>query len=152
VDHEIKDDVDVEGARGEDAEAVSLKEHGFVEGCQGGRDGRVEALQVPDGDDAIVLASERGEMVGLRERGCEGLLNEKVDAGCEELLGDIGVMDGGETLAAPMGCVADWESSSATVAKAGMLYADARVVRRSGSSSTRAVSWMSSGYAASSSR
>ena len=28
VDHEVEDDVDVQGARGEDAEAVGLEEHG----------------------------------------------------------------------------------------------------------------------------
>ena len=37
VDHEVEDDVDVERARGEDAEAVGLEEHGLVEARRGRR-------------------------------------------------------------------------------------------------------------------
>ncbi len=44
VNHEVEDDVDVEGARGEDAEAVSLKEHGVVERGESRGDGGIEAL------------------------------------------------------------------------------------------------------------
>ncbi len=44
MDHKVEDDVDVEGARGEDAEPVRLKEHGVGEGGEGGGDGGVEAL------------------------------------------------------------------------------------------------------------
>ena len=58
VDHEVEDDVDVERARGEKAEPVGLEEHGLVEGGEGGGDGRVEALEVADGEDAVVVLGE----------------------------------------------------------------------------------------------
>ena len=53
VDHEVEDDVDVERAGGEDAEAVGLEEHGVVEALGDGGDGGVETLEVADGDDAV---------------------------------------------------------------------------------------------------
>ncbi len=57
VDHEVEDDVDVERARGEDAEAMGLEEHGLEEVLAGGGDGGVEALEVAGLDDAVVLAA-----------------------------------------------------------------------------------------------
>ena len=53
VDHEVEDYVDVEGAWGEDAEAVGLEEHGVVEAVDDGGDRGVEALEVADGYDAV---------------------------------------------------------------------------------------------------
>ncbi len=96
VDHEVEDDVDVEGAGSEDAEPVGLEEHGLVERCEGGGDGGVEALEVADGDDAAVGLREGEDVVGLGEGGGEGLFDEDVEAGEEELIGDGGVMDGGD--------------------------------------------------------
>ena len=54
VDHEVEDDVDVERARGEDAETVGLEEHGAVEQRLDRGDGGVETLEVADLDDALV--------------------------------------------------------------------------------------------------
>ncbi len=96
VDHEVEDDVDVERARGEDAEAVGLEEHGVVERGQGGGDGGVEALEMADLHDAVVLLREGKNVVGLVEGGGEGFFDEGVDAGAEELGCDGGVVDGGD--------------------------------------------------------
>lgn len=101
VDHEVEDDVDVKGARGEDAEAVGLEEHGVIESSEGRGDGGVEALQVPDGEDAVARLGEMDEVVGFGEGGGEGLLDEDVYstvlwAGEEEIFGDGGVVDGGD--------------------------------------------------------
>ena len=54
VHHEIEDDVDVERARGEDAEPVGLEEHGHVDIGVDGEDGGVEALEMTDLKDALV--------------------------------------------------------------------------------------------------
>jgi len=96
VDHEIEDDVDVEGTRGEDAEPVRLEEHGVVEGSEGRGDGRIEALEVADGDDAALRLGESQDMVCLGEGGGEGLFDEDVDACGEKLLGNRSVMAGGD--------------------------------------------------------
>ncbi len=96
VDHEVEDDVDVEGARGEDAEAVGLEEHGLVECGEGGGDGGVEAFEVADGDDAGVVLRESDDVIGFGESGGEGFFDEDVDVGGEELLRDVGVVDGGD--------------------------------------------------------
>ena len=68
MDHEVEDDVDVEGARGEDAEAVGFKEHGPVRCWRGGGDGRVEALKVAGLNDAAGACGE-GDECGRRRRG-----------------------------------------------------------------------------------
>lgn len=65
VDHEVQDDVHVERACGEDAEAVSLEEHGVVEALDGGCDRGVEALKVTDRDDAGVFVRAGEDAVGF---------------------------------------------------------------------------------------
>jgi hypothetical protein len=96
VDHEVEDDVDVERARGEDAEAVGLEEHGPVEGGEGGGDGGVEALEMSNRKYAVALSREGDEVVGFGEGGGEGFFDEDVDVGEEELFRDGGVVDGGD--------------------------------------------------------
>jgi len=48
VDHEVEDDVDVERARGEDAEAMTLEEHRAIEMWEKCGDGGVEAFEMAD--------------------------------------------------------------------------------------------------------
>ena len=96
MDHEIENDVDVEGTRGEDAESMRLKEHGVGEGGEGGGDRGIEALEMADGDDAALCLGEREDVVCLGEGCGEGLFDEDVEAGEEKLLGDRCVMAGGD--------------------------------------------------------
>ncbi len=96
VDHEVEDDVYVERARGEDAEPVAFKKHGAGEEGKHGGDGRIEALEVTDLKDAMVLL--RRERAGRRlvERGGEGLFDEDVEAGLKQFGDDRGVLRGWE--------------------------------------------------------
>ena len=96
VDHEVQDDVDVEGAWGKDAEAVRLEEHGVVELGDGCSDGGVEAFEMADGDDALMGVGEIEDAVGFGEGSGEGLFDEEVEVGEQELLGDRGMVDGGD--------------------------------------------------------
>lgn len=96
VNHEIEDDVDVERTRGEDAKAVALKEHGLEEMPTSGSDGGVEALEMSGLDDAIVLAAEFEDAVGIGEALGYWLLDEEVDTCGEEWGSRVGVMGGGD--------------------------------------------------------
>lgn len=96
VDHEVEDDVDVERARGKEAEAVGLKEHGPVEAIDGGSDGGVEAFEVADLHDPVVLLCKGKDRLSLCECGGEGLFDEDVEARDEELRRDRCVMNGGD--------------------------------------------------------
>ena len=95
VDHEVEHDIDVERARGKDAEAVRLEEHRFVESGERCGDGGVEALEVADLDDALVLRGEREDVIGLGECCGEGLFDEDIDAGEQQGLRSDGVLSGG---------------------------------------------------------
>ena len=75
---------------------MGFEEHGLVESVDGGGDGGVEALEVTDGDDAVKRAREVEDVIGFGEVGGEGLFDEEVEAGEKELLGDGGVVDGGD--------------------------------------------------------
>lgn len=84
VDHEIEDDVDVQSARAEDGETVSLEEHGVMGAGGQGCDGGIEALEVAYLDEALVLVAELNELVSLGQGRGDGLFNQDVDAGSEE--------------------------------------------------------------------
>ena len=94
VDEEVEDDVHVERARHEHAEAVRLDELHVRHERPNGGDRRVEALDVSDLQDAALLARDRDEAVRLGERRRDGLLDHDVGAAREQLLGDRGVRDG----------------------------------------------------------
>ena len=91
VDHEIEDDIDIQGARTEDAEPMHLKKHGAVEQGLDRGDGGVEALQVTDLQDASLGGGQSNEGVGLLEGGGDGLFDEDVDAGTQQLGGNAEV-------------------------------------------------------------
>ena len=95
VDHEVEDHVDVKRARGEDAEAVHLKEHGLADVGQHGGDGRVEAFEMADLQDAAIGVGDLDESVSVFERRCDGLLDEHVDTGGEQFATDAGMVHGG---------------------------------------------------------
>jgi hypothetical protein len=67
VNHEVEDDVYVERARREDGEAMTLKKHGAGDVRQDGGDGRVEALEVADLEDAMARGGE-SEVKGFSTR------------------------------------------------------------------------------------
>ena len=75
---------------------MGLEEHGLVESLDGCGDGGVEALEVTDGDDATAGTGDVENVIGFSESGGEGLLDEDVEVGEKELLGDGGVVDGGD--------------------------------------------------------
>ena len=83
MDHEVEDDIDIEGTGGEDAEAVRLKKHGAVEQRANGLDGGIETFEMADLQDALVMGREMDEVVGFFEGGSEGLFDEDIDTGSE---------------------------------------------------------------------
>jgi len=89
VDHEIKNDVDIKGARGEDAEAVRLEEHGAIQPGVNCGNGGVKALEVANGEYAVVLLGESEQISGLEGVRGDGLLDEKIDAGSEKGRGSL---------------------------------------------------------------
>ena len=96
VNHEVEDDVDIERARREDAEPVSLVEHGAGEARKRGGDGRVEALEVSGGEDTAAAGGEDDEGVGFGKGGGEGFFDKDVKVCLEELCGDLRVRDRGD--------------------------------------------------------
>ena len=91
VDHEVEHDVDIERTRGEDAEAVGLKEHGPVEVRAGGEDGGVKALKVTGLHESAVPGGKREDSVSLLEGGGERFFDEAVDASGKQGCGGGGV-------------------------------------------------------------
>lgn len=65
MDHEVQDDIDIQGTGGEDAETMGLKEQRAVEQREYGADCRVEALQMADLEDAAPVAGQLDEGIGL---------------------------------------------------------------------------------------
>ena len=95
MDHEVKDDVDVERAGREDAEAVRLEEHGLIEVGQEGLYGWIEALEVADLEDALRGRGQGDEFIGFFDSAGDGLLDQYVQTGIERGSGYCGVGAGG---------------------------------------------------------
>ena len=89
MDHEVEYDVDIEGARGKDAEPMHLKKHGAVDKRLDGGDGGVKAFQVTDLQDAVTFRSEGNQFVGLFQGGGDGFFDQNVDSGFENGGGDL---------------------------------------------------------------
>ncbi len=93
VDHQVQDHVDVQRAGRERAQALDLDELGLGDHGLDRLDGRIEALQVPDLEDQPVLGLGLGhELLGLRHRLGDGLLDQDVLAAPQQVQGD-GEMD-----------------------------------------------------------
>ncbi len=84
VDHEIEDDIDVETAGSEDAEAMDLKKEREREGLFEGENGGVEALKVADLEDAIVVSGGVEQLAGGVKIGSDGFFDEDIEAGGEQ--------------------------------------------------------------------
>ncbi len=95
MNHEVEDDIDVEGTGRKDAEAVGLKEHGVIQRGEGCGDGGVEAFEVADRDDAFELLRKSKELGSFAEGGGEGLLDEHIDASAQKGVCNGGMVEGG---------------------------------------------------------
>jgi len=102
VDHEVEDHVDVQRARGEDGQAMRLKEHGTAQFWLDGEHSGVEALQVTRLQDAPGSFGTRNQVVSFGERCGEGLFDQQIDPGIEQRSGNGVVMNGGN---GDRGCV-----------------------------------------------
>jgi hypothetical protein len=72
---------------------VRLKEHRPAQARFNGGDGRVEAFQVPDLHNAVVLFRQCDDLVGFGQRCGQRLFNEQIESACEQLRGDRVVID-----------------------------------------------------------
>ena len=84
VHHEVENDIDIEGARGENAEPVRLKEHGHVDVWLHGEHCGVEALQMANLKDALMTRGQIDECVGLGQRRGDRLFYQNIDAGLNQ--------------------------------------------------------------------
>jgi hypothetical protein len=84
VNHEIEDHINVERARGEDAETMGLKEHGAMEEGQSGEHGWIEAFEVADLQNAVALSGQPDKRRSFAERGGDGLFEENIDIRIEQ--------------------------------------------------------------------
>src|SRR5580700_6159964 len=84
VNHKVENDVDVERAGAEDAEAVRLKEHGVIEKRPSGGHSGIKAFEMAGLEDAAVACCDVDELGGFGDAGGDGLFNEDVDARFEE--------------------------------------------------------------------
>ncbi|HXI42556.1 MAG TPA: hypothetical protein VNH83_21415, partial [Bryobacteraceae bacterium] len=96
MNHQVEDDVDIEAARAEDAEAVDFEKQGLAGDFFERDDGGVETLEVADLEDAGVRIGGVDEAVGGGEFGGDGFFDQDVDAGFEECAAYIGVDGGGD--------------------------------------------------------
>jgi hypothetical protein len=95
VDHQVEHYIYVEGAGREDAEPVGLKEHGAAQTGLDREYGRIEALEMAGLENSAAALGARNQVVGLGECGGQGLFDEQVDAGIEQLGSDRVVVHGG---------------------------------------------------------
>jgi hypothetical protein len=95
VDHEVENDVDIEGAGSENAEAVRFKKHGASEALGNGQHSRIEALKVTRLDEAAGSFRTGDEIVCLGDICGQRFFNQHVDARVEQLRSDRVMMDRG---------------------------------------------------------
>ena len=95
VHHEVQNDVDIEGARGENAEPMRLEEHRHVDVRLHGEHGGVEALQMANLKGALIPHGQGDECVGLGQRGGNRLFYQNIDAGLKKCTSDRRVGAGG---------------------------------------------------------
>ncbi len=91
MDHEVEDHVDVGAALGERRQAMALDEARLGDDLGGGADRRIEALEVPDLQDAPARVGELDQRPSLGDRRGERLLDQHVDSRPQELGGHDGV-------------------------------------------------------------
>ncbi len=91
VDHHVVDDVDIEAARRENAEPMDFEKHGPRNDALGGRDRRIESLDVADLQNPRRALCRSDQLVGFLDRRCHRLFDEHVDPGIEQAAADARV-------------------------------------------------------------
>src|SRR5438067_8149788 len=89
VDHQVEEDVDVERASDEDAEALGLDVADVAQQRRHRGDGGVVALDVADLDDAAVFLGEVDEALGVVDGVGDRLLDHDVAAGLDQRGADL---------------------------------------------------------------
>ena len=84
VDHQVEDDVDIGAALAERRQAVALDEARPGDDAGQGADRRVEALEVPDLQDAPARVRRIDQRLPLRDRDGHRLFDQDVDALVEQ--------------------------------------------------------------------
>lgn len=74
---------------------MDLKKHGLGNKRQGGTNGRIKALEMPNLGNTAVLVGDRNQFVGFGQRGGQRLFNEHVNAGFHQSSGDAEMVGSG---------------------------------------------------------
>ena len=95
MNHEIKNDVDIERARGKDAEPVNFEKHGLSDERGDSPNRRVEPFEMPDLADTTQALGQANQFVGVGERGGQGLFNQHIDPTLHQDASDLKMAQGG---------------------------------------------------------
>ena len=93
VNHEVVDDVDIEAARRKNAEAMNFEKEWARDNFFRGDDGGIEALEMPDLQDAAVTLGRGDQCVGFFERSGDRLFDEQIDSLFEQPAADARMLD-----------------------------------------------------------
>ena len=80
MNHEVVDDIDIEAARREDAEAMDFEEQWVVEDRLNGKHGRIKSLDVAHLQDPLKSSGGVEQLIGFGQVRGHGFLDEHVDA------------------------------------------------------------------------
>ena len=95
VDHQIQHNIHIQRPRSKHAQPVHLKKHGLRQQRNRGPHRRIEALQMPHLRDPLVRSRKRNQLLGLRQRARQRLLDQHIHASLHQLAGDAQVMQCG---------------------------------------------------------
>ncbi len=96
VNHHVIHYVNIQAARGENAQAVYFEEHGLGNNFQSRGDRGIEAFEMPNLQNAILALRRSDQAVGFRERGGHGLFHQYVHAPIEQAAADAAMILGGD--------------------------------------------------------
>src|SRR5207237_8780839 len=94
VNHQVEDDVNVEAARSENAEAMDFEKERAVENRFDGDHRGIEAFDVADLQDALEFFCGGSESVSLGQIARHRIFDEDVEAEFHQAAADSGVIDG----------------------------------------------------------
>ena len=84
MDHQVQDDADVGGAKGEAGRADGVDQPGAAEVRHRSGKGRIEPLDVADLEHAVMSPGGLDQRLGLGQGGRERLFHQQMDARLEE--------------------------------------------------------------------